>query len=89
MFKILVLLLSLTISLGVEGGAKSPYTRKVVTKRRPKIACKKRTTIRYNSSRDSKEANDIVHEDLSEVAALNIFSSRDIESIFCKSVDNY
>ena len=88
-FKILVLPLSLTISLGMECGAKSPYTRKIVAKGGLKITYEKRTTIRNNSSRDSKEANDIVYEDLSEVAALDIFSSRDIESIFCKSVDNY
>ena len=75
MFKILVLPLSLTISLGVKGGAKSPYTRNIVTKRGLKMTCEKRTTIRNNSSKDSKEANDIVYEDLSEVTAINFFSS--------------
>ena len=75
MLKILVLPLSLLISLGVKCGAKSPYRRKIVIKKRLKITYKKRTTIRYNSSRDSKEANDIVYEDLSEVTAINFFSS--------------
>ena len=75
MFKILVLPLSLTISLGVECSTKSPYTRKVVIKRRLKITYEKRTTIRNNSLKDSKEANDIVYEDLSEVTAINFFSS--------------